>query len=164
VNLPFISRADDGSLVIEEIAAPLAAVLHELPGLLVPEQGDAVKARLFPVPTDDEDAAAEWRMKQHPELFALLADARRVVEQDLASLRLYPDKTAWRLDVPQAHAHAWISALNAARLALGASHGITAQEMNGERDLTYDAQGLAVLRIDLYGILQMALLEATGQA
>jgi hypothetical protein len=163
VNFPYVSREEDGTLVVEEIAAPLAAVLPELPALLAPDQPDAVRRRLFPDPSDDEEVSAEWRMKQHPELFALLADARRIVETDLASMRLYPDKTAWRLDIPPTHVHAWISALNAARLALGAREGITADDMAGLADYTRDRRGLTVLRIELFGILQAALLEATGQ-
>lgn len=163
MNFPFVSRTADGTLVVEEIAAPLAAVLAELPGLLGPEQPDAVRRRLFPDPCDDEEIAAEWRVKQHPELFALLADVRRIVEADLASMRLYPDKTAWRLDIPQIHAPAWISGLNAARLALGAREDITAKDMDERGDFTRDRKGLTLLRIELFGLLQVALLESQAE-
>lgn len=157
-----VTRGEGGAWIVEGVTEDLAFVLRELPGLLGADQPDAVRKRLFPDPSDDEEMAAEWRRTQHPELFALLADARTVVESDLPSLaRGFPARK-WRLEIPQAHLTAWISALNAARLALGAVHEVTAADMDPERLAPDTERGLAILRIDLYGWLQGALIEATS--
>jgi uncharacterized protein DUF2017 len=158
VNGLTVRRGADGSLVVGQIPPLLDSVLRELPALLGPEQPEAAKRRLFPDPGGDPEAVAEWRRTQHPELFALLADARSVVERDLASLTPGPDGS--RLTIPAAHANAWISALNAARLALGAVHEVTAADMESEAEPSLDERGWAILRIHLYAWLQETLIGA----
>lgn len=153
-----IRRDDDGALVVSHIPPLLDVVLRELPSLLGPEQPEAAKRRLFPDPGGDPEQVEEWRRTQHPELFALLADARSIVERDLASLTAA--STSSRLTIPAAHANAWISALNAARLALGAVHGVTATDMESEDEPALDERGWAILRIHLYAWLQATLIEA----
>lgn len=155
------TRGDDGTLVLDGIPPLLAGFLREIPALLGADQPDAVRRRLYPDPSLDEEVAAEWRRAQHPELFALMADSKRIVEHDLVSLHRPKRKRSFRLEIAAAHVAAWISALNAARLALGAVHEVTAADMDPGREPTYDERGLAILRIDLYGWLQATLIEAT---
>ncbi len=150
----------DGGVTVWMIPPLLAQFVLELPGLLDTDQPDAVRRRLFPDPSEDPDIAAEWRRAQHPELFALLADARSVVERDLPSIAPAPSGRSFHLRIAAGHVPAWISALNAGRLALGAVHDVTAGDMDAGRRPTYDERGLAILRIDLYGWLQGALIEA----
>lgn len=152
-----LRRGKDGALVVGRIPPLLDAVLRELPSLLGPEQPEAAKRRLFPDPSTDPEAAAEWRRTQHPELFALLADARTIVERDLASLT--PGRGGSRLTIPADHANAWISALNAARLALGAVHEVKAADMDAEAEPSLDERGWAILRIHLYAWLQATLID-----
>lgn len=157
-----LRRNADGSLAVGRIPPLLDAVLREIPGLLSPDQPDAAKKRLFPDPGGDPEAVAEWRRAQHPELFALLADARTIVERDLANLT--PGRLGSRLTIPAAHVSAWISALNAARIALGAVHEVTAADMESEDDPTPDERGFAILRIHLYAWLQATLIDAAPPA
>ena len=152
-----LRRGKDGALVVGRIPPLLDAVLRELPSFLGPEQPEAAKRRLFPDPGGDEEAVLEWRRTQHPELFALIADARSVVERDLASLA--PGRGGSRLTIPADHANAWISALNAARLSLGAVHEVTAADMDSEAEPSLDERGFAILRIHLYAWLQATLIE-----
>jgi len=159
-----VKRSDSGAYVVDGVTEDLAFVLRELPGLLGGDQPEAVRKRLFPDPSDDPQMAADWRRTQHPELFALLADARTIVESDLPSLARASPRGKWRIEIPKAHATAWISALNAARLALGAVHDVTAADMDPERLAPDTERGLAILRIDLYGWLQGTLIEAASQA
>lgn len=154
------TRGEGGRLVVEGIPPLLAQFVRELPGLLGADQPDAVRRRLYPDPSDDPEVAAEWRRAQHPELFALIADAKRIVESDLVTLARPKRKRTFRLEIAPAHAAAWISALNAARLALGAVNEVTAADLDPDREPTYDERGLAILRIDLYGWLQATLIEA----
>ena len=156
------TRRADGRLVVDGIPALLAEVVRELPGHLGPDQPDAVKRRLFPVPTADDPVAAEWRRAQHPELFALLADAKSIVQSDLPSLRRGKLARTWRLEIPDAHLPAWISGRNAARLALGAMFGVVAGDLDPEREPGYDERGLAILRIELYAWLQGTLIDVVS--
>jgi hypothetical protein len=103
-------------------------------------------------------------VRELPELFALLADSKRIVEHDLASLAKAKRGPMWRLEIPAAHVTAWISALNAARLALGALFDVTADDMHPDREPTYDERGLAILRIDLFAWLQGTLIDAVSSA
>lgn len=164
-----IREAEDGGLVFEGIAPWYLAVLVELPTLLEPEQPEAVKERLFPLPSRDEEHCEEWRKLVHPELFALLASAREVVAKDLQELEPLEDEAfpLWRLAIPAAHVNAWLSALNAARLALAARHGVDEDDMEGpgeEEDAGEerepDERSVAVAKIHLLGLLQHMILEA----
>jgi uncharacterized protein DUF2017 len=158
VNPLRAKRAGD-AVLLEAIPPALAAVLRELPEHLGPDLPHAARRRLLPDPSDDEAIAAEWRIRQHPELLTLLADARRIVETDLAALAREGRRMRWRLEIPASHVDAWISALNAARLALGAHHGVTAAQMDRDFVPGDDEASLALLRIDLYGWLQGTLIE-----
>jgi hypothetical protein len=152
-----LRRDADGAFRVSRIPPLLDSVLRELPSILAREQPDAVKRRLFPDPGGDPEAVAEWRRTQHPELFALLADARTIVERDLSSLTI--DEDGSRFTIPAAHLNAWISALNAARLTLGATHDVTAADMESEDEPVIDERSLAILRIHLYAWLQATLIE-----
>ena len=152
-----LRRNADGSLAVSRIPPLLDAVLRELPSFLGPEQPDAAKKRLFPDPGGDPEQVEEWRRTQHPELFALLADARAIVERDLASLTIA--RGGSKLSIPADHLNAWISALNAARLALGAVHEVTSADMESDTEPAPDTRGLAILRIHLYAWLQATLIE-----
>jgi hypothetical protein len=162
VNGLSLRRDADGALVVGRIPPLLDAVLRDLPSLLGAEQPDAAKRRLFPDQGGDPETVAEWRRTQHPELFALLADARSIVERDLASLT--PGRLGSRLKIPAAHANAWIAALNAARLALGAVHEVTSEDMESESEPPLDERGWAILRIHLYAWLQATLIDAIPPA
>jgi hypothetical protein len=154
-----ISRRKPGIVSVLGMPPVMAIVLRELPELLGSDQPEVVTKRLFPVPVDDPEAAAEWRRMQHPELFALLADARQVVESDLPALARGRDAGTLRLDLPALHLHAWISALNAARLTLGALHDVTAEDLDPDNVPSRDERGAAIVRIDLYAWLQSLLID-----
>jgi hypothetical protein len=157
-----VSRSETGAYVVDGLTEDLAFVLRELPGLLGADQPEAVRRRLYPDASDDPQVAEEWRRTQHPELFALLADARAVVESDLPSISRGSAFRAGRLEIPETHVTAWISALNAARLALGAIYEVTAADMDPDHLPPETERGLAIVRIDLYGWLQGALIDASS--
>jgi hypothetical protein len=152
----------DGRIVLEGMTGLVTEVLRELPGFLGADQPDVVRKRLYPDPCDDEEAAAEWRRTQHPELFALLANAKQIVERDLPSIRPDLQPRTWRMEIPTAHLPAWISALNAARLTLGALNDVTAVDMDPDREPAYDERGIAILRIDLYAWVQSTLIHVVA--
>jgi len=164
---PRVVRQADGGIAIEDLTPPFVFILLELPGLLGPDQPDEVKHRLFPDPSDDDEIRKDWARLVHPELYALLASSREIVLKDLGGL--VPAGGSYRLEIPAPHINAWISALNAARLALGAVHGIEDEDdlhpfddMEEEGDaedgeVELDERRLAVVKIHLFGELQALL-------
>ena len=155
-----VSRKKPGVVSVLGIPPVVGLVIRELPELLARDRPPAVEKRLFPDPSDDPEVAAEWRRAQHPELFALLADARGIVERDLVSLLPGSERGTLRLDIPAAHLNAWISALNTARLVLGTLHEVTAADLDPDNAPAHDERGAAIVRIDLYSWLQGTLLGA----
>ena len=166
---PRLERQPDGGIAIEDLTPPFVFILLELPGLLGPDQPDEVKRRLFPDPSEDDEIRKDWARLVHPELYALLASAREIVLKDLG--KLLPSGATCRLEIPAPHVNAWISALNAARLALAAIHGIEdeddlhpfddpeEEDDDEDRDevVELDARRLAVVKIHLLGELQVLL-------
>jgi Domain of unknown function (DUF2017) len=164
---PMLVRLEDGSLAFVNLEPWLAAILFELPGLLHPDQPDAVKDRLYPYPADEEEAKDEWRRLVHPDLFALIASARDVVQHDLARVELGdPDDEdgGSRLVIPHKHIAAWISAVNAARLTLAAANDIEQDEMDQAHEGFPESLGpekiIAITRINLLGWVQEMLILA----
>jgi hypothetical protein len=159
-----VTRRRDGSIRIGHLTPWSTAVLCELERLLDPNQPEAVKRRLFPLPSDDATHQAEWARYVHPDLFALVASAREIVAEDLERLETPgpgdPDEgTGWRLSIPAPHVPGWISALNTARLTLAELHEIGEKELEQiEFDLLDDAS-MAVAKMRLYGWIQQLVLE-----
>ncbi len=165
---PVVARRPDGSVVLSDLAPWFVTVLLELPDLLAAGQPDDVQRRLFPDPGEDPERNRDWDRLVRPELFALLASAREILVRDLEGLSPQqgdPGSLLWSVSVPSAHVAAWISALNAARLTLGALHDIRESDMDAlpPPDEWGDKQ-TAVAKIHLYGVLQQMLLELdTGE-
>lgn len=164
MSTPSLHRDDDGSLRLGDLAPWFVSVLLEIPDLLEPDQPDEVLDRLYPEPSEDEAQIEEWKKYVHPDLFSLIASAREIVVKDLASLE--PADTSmplgmWAMRVPAEHVNGWISALNAARLAIGAAHSIEEQDMNEEdlSDDSWDDRRMAVAKIHLLGWLQQMIIE-----
>jgi len=127
-----VVRLDDGGVRLENLAPWFIHVLLELPGMLVPGQGDAVDARLYPEHGDDEERREEWKRLVHPELRALFASAREIVTGDLVALGPEDPEVpfgAWQVAIPAGHIDAWIAALNQARLTLATRTGIEDEDM-----------------------------------
>jgi hypothetical protein len=145
---------------IENLDVWLLSILLEVPSLLGSDQPDAVRRRLYPYPGEDEEAQAEWERNVHPELFALIADARQVVGRDLANVQPGAGgERGARLRIPPEHHAAWISALNGARLALGALHDVDAADMALEQFEQWGPREEAIAKIELLGWVQGLLVE-----
>ncbi|MGQ0612977.1 MAG: DUF2017 family protein [Planctomycetaceae bacterium] len=161
MNDPRLTRKPDGTLVLESLAPWFLASLAELPELLAPDQPDDVKGRLFPDPSADAEQQEEWKRLVVPELFALIASARRIVAQDLKALEPATQDVppAWRLPIPGEHLKAWISALNAGRLTLSERHGIGEREMSGDVEDLPTERRLAMVKIHLLGWIEELLVQ-----
>ena len=154
MSRPTLTRLADGDCVLGNLHPFFVSILLELPRLLDPEQPEVVRERLYPLPSDDEQTREEWRRYVHPEILALVASAREIVGRDLGS---------WSIQIPARHTNAWISALNTARLTLGAVHGITEEDMERDQEpRTWDEKRLALLKVDHLALLQELLINSVS--
>ena len=182
---PTVTPQPDGGLRIGNLSPWFTQTLLELDELLDPNQPEKVKRRLYPMPSDDETQREDWERLVHPDLRALVASAREIVNEDLkglqAGLGLPRRKTAeeiaedeadgeeddggwvaqvgWHLDVPANHVQAWISALQTARLTLAELHGVGERE---SRELDIDPEdpvSMAIARMQTYAWLLELILE-----
>jgi hypothetical protein len=65
------------------------------------------------------------------------------------------------LEIPRENADAWLTTLNALRLALVGDHGLTEEDLsrNAEPDLS-TPRGLALMQVNLYAFMQECLVRA----
>ncbi len=164
MSTPSLSPTDDGGLVFQNLAPWFVSVLLELPELFDEDQPDEVKERLYPEPSGDPEHSDEWKKYVHPELFALIASARAIVMKDLASLSPVDEDAllgTWQVTIPKEHVNAWISALNTARVTLGAANDVDEEDMVEEHpdQESWDERRLAVAKIHLLGWLQQMIIE-----
>ena len=127
------------------------------------EQCPEGSARLLPPPGEDEELRRDWQDHVQPELRARFDAARSVVSGDLEVMSQGRGADpVWSLEIPAQHTDAWLSTLNALRLALVAEHSLGEAELDGadtEPDLS-SGRGLALFRVHLYAFFQECLLRA----
>lgn len=118
-------------------------------------------ARLLPPPGSDESLLEDWQDHVQPELREGFGKARSVVEADLSAMTR--DKSGeWSLTVPPEHADAWLTTLNAMRLALASEHGLTEADLAGDEEKVdfSTAKGMALLQVNLFAFMQECLIRA----
>jgi len=154
-----------GAFLLEPLGSELVELIQELPRHLR-SNTERVEQRLCPDPTDDDHANQEWRRLVVPELKALIASARELVEEDLkdrlAKVRPVGGEPAWRLAIPAKHLKAWISALNTARLTLAAPYDLTQEEVDRPIREIRSQRELDLWKIHVYGELQGLLIDRAG--
>lgn len=154
-----IERDADGGLCFRGITALHADTLMHIPEWL--DSDDArVRARLLPTVYEDPEEEEQWRRFGVPELEHLFASRAEIVGKDLESLA-QDGAVTFSLRIPKNHTTAWLSTLNAARLALFELHGL--EDVDMERDPAeisdFDKE-LALVRIHIMAFMQELLLEA----
>ena len=160
---PVFARGPDGTLSLLFLPPELAALLLELPGILDDDDRPEVQSRRYQDPTADNDEAnAEWQRMMRPDLLHLFGEARDVVAQDLELVRATLEHPLGaRLDIVPEHMNAWISALQLARVSLGAAHGLDEEDVDVEAVLAEPGpRSQAMLRMHVLGDLQGLLLQA----
>jgi hypothetical protein len=121
-----------------------------------------VKGRLFPDTFADPAEEAAWRKLMQADLEHLVLSRREIVEKDLARMR--PDGPGlYRWPIDKGHEHAWLSSLNAARLALFELYDLGPEHMDAEpEDIDDEERQLALVRIHVMGFMQELLLQGSG--
>lgn len=162
MNEPRISAQENGDLHISRLEIPFADTLHSLPKIIKLAGTDPrARKRLLPDAYDKEEQNEDWRKHCTPELEHLFRSAGELVSGDIAKMERDPLRPrTWRLVIAKNHLMAWISTLNAARLALGEIHRVTEKDMEdyGPVDPA-SARDAAILTIRLLGWMEELLLK-----
>jgi hypothetical protein len=154
-----LKRDSGGGLCFHGLTPLCADTLLRIPGWLASED-PAVRRRLLPAVSDDQETQAQWRRYAGTELEHLFLTRGEIVQKDLASLKR-DGVLHWKLTIPAPHASAWLAALNGARLALFELEGLKAEDMDQHRRGGGDERKeLALARIDLMAWMQELMLRA----
>jgi len=123
--------------------------------------------RLLPSPGEDEDLRLDWEDHVQSELRRHFDSERAVVAGDLERMTTPValnekggEEDGASLEIPLAHADAWLTTLNALRLALVGEHGFTEADLSHESlpDLS-DARGIALMQVNFYAFIQECLVR-----
>jgi len=153
-----------GALAVRDMPPALVGALAQLPRLLA-DDAPGILCRTVATPYPGDDArTGEWERHAVPELAHLFASARTLVLEDLERLRADGRSgRAFRIDIPARHHAAWLSALAAARVALGEAHGISAADMDAPLpDVIAAERDRAVVLVHLLGWMQSLLVQGAG--
>jgi hypothetical protein len=150
-------------LEVREIDPFLAELLRQIPDS-AQAKGTAAEERLFSAPasaTEEKELCAEWKLYVAPELRRLFQSATETVHQDLRQLQCTEKPFAnCTLRIPLAHADAWLSALNQARLAIAANYEFTEQDLcDHYRSPLGSRRDLGLFQVNFYGFLQEFILR-----
>jgi len=148
---------------LSELDPFLAELLRQIPASADPGGVPAADERLFSPPTYEKEAeiCAEWKLYVQPELRRLFQTATQTVAADLEQLngneKSFVNRT---LRIPSKHAHAWLSALNQARLVIAAKNNFTETELNDHfRSPIGSRRDLSLFQVNFYGFLQEFILR-----
>jgi hypothetical protein len=148
----------DGGFLFAGLTPVCVETLHGIP-VLVESADQRVRQRLLPDAYRDPESERQWRRHAVPELERLFLSRAQLVRRDLKQLRRLKQTDLWMLPIRDDHCSAWLSALNAARLALYELNDLKPVHM--ERDgleLATRPQREALSRIHFLAELQSVLL------
>jgi hypothetical protein len=148
VNGLRLERANDDQVRLSGIDWIVSTFLQEVPKLLPQTKSGPAGERLFPKPSQtDEKLNEDWGQFVVPEMEKLFASAGEIMAKDIEPLA-----SANEVTFPFSHCDAWMCAINQVRLALGAQHNVTENDMDdlASFDPT-DAKQQALLRIHVLG-------------
>lgn len=118
--------------------------------------------RLLPAPGEEEELCRDWQDHVQPELRRHFDTERNVVARDLDNMKPGKRKNShWALSIPREHGNAWLTTLNAFRLALSTKHSLCEGDLDGMSPPdTSTERGLAILQVNLYAFVQECILGA----
>ena len=127
------------------------------------ERYPEASSRLLPLPGDDEGLRLDWLDHVQPELRRHFDSERSLVARDLKNgmIKGKGKNGTYSLEIPLENANAWLTTLNALRLAIVEGHGLSEEELLRKvlPDLTSE-RGIALIQMNFYAFLQECLLQA----
>lgn len=122
-----------------------------------------VRASLYASTFADPEEERAWRKLMHTDLEHLVLSRKEIVQGDLARLRV-DEPGIYSIPLPEAHDTAWLSSLNAARLALFALQGLAQADMDTDlEDVDDDDKQLALVRIHLMAFAQEQIMQGPSR-
>ncbi len=153
-----VERADDGQLWVGGLTPLHADTFLRMPALIESEDS-RVRGRLSPEVYDDPDDQEQWRRHATPEIEHLFLSRVQILRADLAGM-VPEDERCYRMPIAIGHELAWLSSLNAARLALFTLNDLTPQDMERTPDeIEEPERELVLVRIHIMAYLQELLME-----
>lgn len=152
------ARTEDGYL-FGEMPKHAVETLRAIP-MLVESSDERVRSRLLPETYEEPEEEAGWREHAMPELERLFLSRAHLVQRDLDAIQRMEDGSdSWMLHISNQHVNAWLSSLNAARLALYVLNDMTEAHMaRGGLAKASPKQQEAILRIHFMAELQGVLM------
>jgi len=120
--------------------------------------------RLLPAPGTHEELCLDWEDHVQPGLRHQFDTDRAMVSADLELMTQAEgqdgDDGPFRLEIPKGHVDAWLTTLNALRLAIASDHDLGEGELSdqGFPDLSTE-RGSALMQINFYALLQECLIR-----
>jgi hypothetical protein len=156
-------RRQNDCLEISELDPFLAELLRQIPESANTEGAASAQQRIFssPAPASEREICAEWKIYVEPELRRLFETATETVVADLQQLNGSTKPFAnCTLRIPEAHAEAWLNALNQARLVIAAKYNFTDGELcDHYRSPIGSRRDLGLFQVNFYGFLQEFILQ-----
>jgi hypothetical protein len=156
-----IIRFDEDVVHFEALDEFSVDMFRRLPDCAGTDDGPAGR-RIFATLTGgaDPEADAEWKEVVEPSLRELYESHVDVVKKDVADIISGEEsEEGGELSFPLEHGRAWMHTLNQARLALGARHDVTEEDMEGRRELKDGDKMFAIMQIEFFGIVLGVLLQ-----
>ena len=151
------------ALEISEVDPFLAELLRQIPESTKADESEEAQKRLFSLPADprEEELCTEWKVYVEPELRRIFQTATETVAADLGQLNGNSKPFAnCTLRIPTAHAEAWLSALNQARLVIASKYAFTDGELcDHYRSPIGSRRDLGLFQVNFYGFLQECILH-----
>ena len=119
-------------------------------------------ARLLPSPGESEDLRLDWQDHVQPGLRHHFDLERTMVSEDLACMIQRKGKiSSWTLEISPDHSDAWLTTLNALRLALAEEHRFTEKDLSEKKHSDLETErSLALMQVNFYAFIQECLLQA----
>ena len=148
---------------------PLLAGLLQAIALDPWERYPEGSSRLLPPPGVDEELLLDWQDLVQPELRHHFDLERSLVVEDLAEMHEVKQakgkEGGWSLEIPMDHADAWLTTLNALRLALVEEHAFTEKDLSRYEGPDFSSErGLALMQVNFYAFIQECLLQTMESA
>ncbi len=118
-------------------------------------------SRLLPSPGEDEDLLLDWEDLVQPELRRHFTAERSVVAEDLSQLKQGRGKNpSWSLEIPREHTDAWLTTLNAHRLALVTECHLTEEELAEKIEPDFsNERAFALMQVNFFAFMQECLIR-----
>ncbi|MEI6323405.1 MAG: DUF2017 family protein [bacterium] len=122
-------------------------------------------SRLLPYPGEDEELLQDWEDLVQPELRRHFITERAVVADDLSRLIQGRGKNPlWSIEIPMKHTDAWLTTLNACRLALASEYDLTEAELSEKTEPDFSSErGFALMQVNFFAFMQECLIRGVEE-